>query len=336
ALAGLGLAARSGRTARSRTWQSFYLAEALVLLEELRRRGIRHLHVHFANGSADVARLVVAMGRALDGPQAGWRWTLSMHGPTEFEAVTAHDLPAKVRSAAAVACISDFCRAQLMRHSEPSSWPKLHLVRMGVDAARFTDASAERAQRPTGPLRVLFVGRLVPEKGPALLLDAVAELRRRRGAAAVELRVVGGGPLEDGLRRQVRAGGLGNAVSLLGPLANEELPPQYRWADVFCLPSFAEGVPVVLMEAMATGLPVVTTAIAGVPELVRDGENGLLVPPGRVDALVDALLALADDPRTRHRLGAAGRGRVVGEFDPALNADRLVAALQDGADRAHG
>ncbi|WP_432507646.1 glycosyltransferase [Kineococcus arenarius] len=329
-LAGAGLAARSGRTARARTWQAFYLSEALLLLAELRTRGVRHVHVHFANNSADIARLVVRMGRALEGPGAGWRWTLSMHGPTEFEAVEAVDLPAKVRSADAVACISDFCRAQLMRHSDPGHWDKLHLVRMGVDADRFADASAERAARAPGPLRVLFVGRLVPEKGPSVLLDAIAQLRRRAAADAVQARIVGAGPLESELRRRVRELGLQDVVELLGALPNEELPKQYRWADAFCLPSFAEGVPVVLMEAMATGLPVVTTPVAGIPELVRDGENGFLVPPGRADALADALLVLAADERLRRRAGAAGRARVVEEFDPALNADRLVRALSTG------
>ncbi|MEW9265910.1 glycosyltransferase [Kineococcus endophyticus] len=285
-VAGLALAARSGPAAvKGRVWQGFYLAEAAVLLEEMRRLGLRHLHVHFANNGADVARLVVAMGRAQDGPDSGWRWTMSMHGPTEFEAVDAFDLPAKVRSADAVACISDFCRGQLMRHTSPEHWRKLGLVRMAVDVDRFGDRTSDRAGRPAGPLRILFVGRLVPEKGPSVLLDAVAHLRSAPDPLDVEVRIVGAGPLADELRRQSVDQGTADRVTLVGPLGNEELPDQYAWADVFCLPSFAEGVPVVLMEAMATGLPVVTTAIAGIPELVRDGVTGRLVPPGRVDQL---------------------------------------------------
>ncbi|WP_369052489.1 glycosyltransferase [Kineococcus terrestris] len=323
--AAAALAARSGPgTARSKVWQAFYLAEAVAVLDEMRRRDLRHLHVHFANNGADVARLVVAMGRAQDGPDAGWRWTLSMHGPTEFEQVDAFDLPAKVRSADAVACISDFCRSQLMRHLEPEHWGKLGLVRMAVDADRFADASARRAGRPAGSLRVLFVGRLVPEKGPALLLDAVARLRREQPDLDLRVRVVGGGPLAGDLARQVAREGLGDVVDLVGPLGNEDLPAQYAWADVFCLPSFAEGVPVVLMEAMATALPVVTTRIAGVPELVRDGVDGRLVTAGRVDALADALREVAlMGPGERRERGAAGRRHVVEEFSPALNTRRL-------------
>lgn len=324
-LKGARLAARSGpATFRSKVWQGFYLAEAVLLLDEMVRRDVRHVHVHFANNGADVARLAVAMGRAQDGPDAGWRWTMSMHGPTEFEAVEAFDLPAKTRSADAVACISDFCRGQLMRHVPTDHWRKLGLVRMAVDPQRFSDATADRASRSSSELRILFVGRLVPEKGPALLLDAVAALLREAPRLRVEVRIVGAGPLESALREQVADDGLTDVVELTGPLGNEDLPAQYAWADVFCLPSFAEGVPVVLMEAAATGLPVVTTTIAGIPELVRDGTSGLLVPPGRVDLLTGALHELVDrGPLGRAEMGAAGRQRVVTEFAPALNASRL-------------
>lgn len=322
---GARMALRSGpKTLRSKVWQGFYLAEAVLLLDEMRRRDLRHVHVHFANNGADIARLVVAMGRAQDGPDAGWRWTMSMHGPTEFEGVDAFDLPAKTRSASAVACISDFCRGQLMRHVPTDQWGKLGLVRMAVDATKFADATTERAERHEGVLRILFVGRLVPEKGPALLLEAVEGLRRDVPELAVELRIVGSGPLEASLRDQVAVSGLTDVVELTGPLGNEHLPAQYAWADVFCLPSFAEGVPVVLMEALATGLPVVSTTIAGIPELVQNSECGRLVPPGRVDLLRDALQELANLGTVgRATLGAAGRRRVVEEFGPALNAQRL-------------
>ncbi|WP_432544881.1 glycosyltransferase family 4 protein [Kineococcus sp. SYSU DK002] len=323
--AGARLAARSGPgNVRGRVWQGFYLAEAAVLLERMRRLGLRHLHVHFANNGADVARLVVAMGRAQDGPDSGWRWTMSMHGPTEFEAVDAFDLPAKVRSADAVACISDFCRGQLMRHTAPEHWPKLGLVRMAVDADRFADRSPERAARPAGPLRVLFVGRLVPEKGPSVLLDAVAALRTGPDPLDVRVRVVGAGPLADDLATRTGQQGTADVVELVGPVGNEDLPELYAWADVFCLPSFAEGVPVVLMEAMATGLPVVTSPIAGIPELVEDGVSGRLVPPGRADRLAEALRAVAAAPAgERARWGRAGRERVRAEFGAELNVQRL-------------
>ncbi|MDO5712232.1 MAG: colanic acid biosynthesis glycosyltransferase WcaL, partial [Micrococcales bacterium] len=121
--AGLRLAAGSGRRAvRTKTWQLFYLAEAALLYERVRADGMRHVHAHFANVGADVARLTAGLGRAEDGPGSGWRWSFTMHGPTEFEEVASFDLAAKVRSADGVSCISDFCRSQLMRFVEPAHW----------------------------------------------------------------------------------------------------------------------------------------------------------------------------------------------------------------------
>lgn len=333
----LAATGRGPRTARARLWQLFYFVEAGVLVTEMRRRGLRHVHVHFANNGADVARAAVDLGsRTEPGARAragsGWTWSLAMHGPTELEDVAAFDLAAKVRSAAFVACISDFCRSQLMRHVEPEHWDKLHLVRMGVDAERYPGGAAERAARPPGPLRVLFVGRLVPEKGPALLVEAVRALVA--DSHDVELVLVGAGALQPALRAQVDRGGLQARVRLLGAVGQDDLPELYAWADVFCLPSFAEGVPVVLMEAMATELPVVTTRIAGIPELVEDGVDGRLVTPGRSDELAAALLEVqhAGGGSTR-RWGEHGRTVVLRGFDPAVQAAvlaRLVSAVGVG------
>jgi len=323
-LRGLATAWTSGpRTARARVWQHFYLVEAALLLQHLRRRGVRHVHVHFANNGADVARLAVALGRAVDGPDAGWRWTFSMHGPTEFTDPVGHDLAAKVRSAAAVACISDYCRDELAALVEAGETDHLGLVRMGVDVTRFAPAADRRAGRGPGPLRLLFVGRLVPEKGPSDLLAAVALLRA--AGRDLDVVVVGNGPLREQLAAEVAAQGLQDVVRLLGPVGQDDLPSWYEWADVFCLPSYAEGVPVVLMEAMATELPVVTTRIAGIPELVRDGDTGLLVEPGRPALVAAAVERLAAAPGERAELGRRARRRIVEEFQPAENAARLVA-----------
>jgi glycosyltransferase involved in cell wall biosynthesis len=173
---------------------------------------------------------------------------------------------------------------------------------------------------------VLFVGRLVPEKGPAVLLDAVAAMR-----CAVELRVVGDGPLKGALAAQVERLGLCERVTLTGALGQDDLPEQYAWADAFCLPSFAEGLPVVLMEAMSTGLPVVTTRIAGIPELVEAGESGLIVSPGRADLVARALTALADDPELRFRLGAAAAATVRTRHTPGPNAASLARLIAGSA-----
>jgi glycosyltransferase involved in cell wall biosynthesis len=312
---------------RTRLWNLFYLLEAVFLLAELRRTGHRHLHVHFANNAAQVARLVTALGIAAEGPDAGWTWSLAVHGPTEFFDVRGSDLASKASSAAFVACISDFARSQLQVLMAPEHWQRLRLVRMSVDAAAFPAAGEQRDRREAGPLRILFVGRLVPEKGPTVLLEALTLLRER--GTPVTATFVGGGPLADELQAQVRDRDLVQVATLLGVRGQDDLPDLYRDADVFCLPSFAEGLPVVLMEAMSTELPVVTTHIAGIPELVVDGRTGMLVSPGRPDQLADALEQLAADPATRSRLGRAGRARVLEEFQPAQNASRLAGLLTE-------
>lgn len=323
----VGVALRTGqRRVPARLRQLLYLAEAVRLHAEMRRRGLRHVHVHFANVAADVARLVVALGRAADGPDAGWRWTMTMHGPTELEDVPGFDLAAKVRDAAAVACISDFARSQLMRLVPHEHWAKLAVVRMSVDPGIIRPPDRPRAH--DGPLRVLQVGRLVAEKGSPVLVQAL-RLARDRGVP-VEARVVGTGPLEPELRSAIEAAGLGDVVDLTGLLGQAEIRECYAWADVFCLPSFAEGLPVVLMEALAAGLPVVTTRIAGIPELVDDGVVGRVVTPGRPDEVADALVELSD-PALRLAWGARGPAHVTARHDVATTAAdqrRFLAGVQ--------
>ena len=314
--AGLARALRTGpRSPRARLWQVFYFLEAVVLLHHLRARGLRHVHAHFVNVASDVARHTAALGADVEGEQAGWRWSFTMHGPTGFESVEAVDLAAKTRDADGVSCITDYCRSQLMTLVEPKHWPKLQVVHMSVDADRYHPPASPRAH--DGPLRLLDVGRLVSAKGPSILLDAIESLRDR--GVEVDARIVGAGPLRDELAAAVRDRGL-TEVTLTGPIGQDFLPELYRWADVFVLPSFSEGLPVVLMEAMATGLPVVTTQIAGVNELVTDGVHGAVVPAGRADRLADAIAALAADPDLRARLGAAGREAVLADFTPTTTA----------------
>ena len=193
---------------------------------------------------------------------------------------------------------------------------------MTVDPQTYAPPSTPRPAQ--GPLRLLSVGRLVPEKGAPVLLEALTLLRER--GVDVRARIVGGGPRADSLAADVTRRGLDDVVDLVGPVGQDEMPGEYHRADVFVLPSFQEGLPVVLMEALATELPVVTTRIAGVAELVVDGENGRLVPAGRADLLADAIASLLD-PAVRARLGRAGRARVEREFTPATQAPAMAEFL---------
>ena len=288
-----------GRSPRDTLWQLFYFAEAILAWDELDRRGIRHVHAHFANVATAIAMLAARYG--------GLSWSFTMHGPTEFDDVTRYALADKVRAASFVAVIGHYARSQLMKLVEPEHWEKLRIVRCGVDTERF--APVDRGDRPAhAPLEVLCVGRLVPDKGQGILLEALAALRA--GGTDARLTLVGDGPDRAGLEARTRELGLDGAVTFTGSVGQDRIRDHYAAADVFCLPSFAEGIPVVLMEAMATGLPVVTTQIMGIPELVAD----MLVPPGDVAALHDALAALAADPARRAALGEAGRARVVEAF----------------------
>jgi colanic acid/amylovoran biosynthesis glycosyltransferase len=322
-LRGFVVALRTGPSQlRARVWQLFYFAEAVRLVDLMQTSAVRHVHVHFSNNAADVARLAVTMGSAIE-PGHPWSWSLSVHGPTEFANVPGVDLAAKVESASFIACITDFCRSQLMALVDPSHWAKMHVVHMGVDLAKYPSRAAERLEHDPAMLRVLFVGRLVPEKGVLLMLDVAEELRERGG---VEIVMVGAGPMRDELDRQIKNRGLNEIIRLVGAIGQDDLPDWYGWADVFCLPSFNEGLPVVLMEALLTEAAVVTTAIAGIPELVRTGETGIVVPAGRSDLVARAIEQLMDDPALRRELGAAGRRAVEADFD-AAKAGRAIAGL---------
>ena len=312
---------------RARLWQVFYFAEAMLLWDVCRRRGLRHVHVHFANNAADVARLVTRYGTATD--SRPWTWSLTMHGPTEFAEVSRFDLPDKVRSASFVACISDFCRSQLMALVEEEHWDKLGIVHCGVDLERLQPVSDDMRH---GPLRILCVGRLVSEKGQGLLIQAAAELLA--SGRDVEVVLVGDGPRRKHLEQLAHRSGIAGAVTFAGSVGQDDILSWFAWADVFVLPSFAEGVPVALMEAMACELPVVTTRIAGISELVQDGGSGFLCAPGRVDQVRSALERLHDDPALRRSMGRAGRSTVADHYNTATTTQPLVALLHTRAPAA--
>ena len=309
---------------RGMLWQFFYFVEAVVLWDECRRRGIHHIHVHFANVSADVALLASRIGSTLE-PGQPWSWSFTMHGPTEFFDVRHFRLAEKLRHARFVICISDFARSQLMSLSEPGTWPKLPVIHVGIPIEQFTPVNGSRPAEARQ--EILCIGRLVPEKGQAVLIEAVALLAERGQSPGVTF--AGEGPQRAALGRLAKQLGVAANVSFRGAVGQDKLRALYEEASVFCLPSFSEGVPVVLMEAMAMRLPVISTTITGIPELIEDGSSGLLVPPGRPDLLANALERLLGDEALRHELGARGREKVVGDFDAEASAAQLHALFTE-------
>jgi colanic acid/amylovoran biosynthesis glycosyltransferase len=292
-----------------------WIVEAAALWDALRSTGVRHIHAHLGGTAPAVALLATALGNAVE--PGAWTWSLTVHGPDELAHAEQERLAEKIEAASFAVAISDFTRSQLMALVDERHWAKLRVVHCGVDPAVYTPAT-----RPDdGTFRVLSVGRLVSAKGHGVLLEGVA-IAARNGVP-IELTIVGDGPRRDRLEALTAELGLGEQVTFAGAIAQDRLPAMFAAADAFCLPSFAEGLPVVLMEAMATGLPAVTTGVMGIPELVVDDENGLLVPPGRADLVADALVRLARDPELRARLGRAGRARVVAAFDIRREARRL-------------
>lgn len=305
---------------RERLWHLFYFAEAVLLWEQLAGHDRLHLHAQFADGASDVALLAARLG----GP--GWTFGLAVHGPVEFYDISRNRLADKVAEARLVLAISDFGRSQVLTLLDEAQWSKVKVVRCGLDP----DVFALNSPNGAGPFRVLCVGRLVHLKGQSLLIDAAAALRAE--GVDIELVLVGAGPKREELERQAQRLGVTDHVTFTGAVGQDEILDHYRAASVFSLPSFAEGLPVVLMEAMAVGLPVVTTRIMGVPELVVDGVNGRLVAPGRLDELTDALRGLAEaSPAQRAEMGRAGRERVLEEFDVRKAARGLAAHFQAAA-----
>jgi colanic acid/amylovoran biosynthesis glycosyltransferase len=310
----LGTLARALRLSshglRGRLLGLSWFLEAVVVQRSCQRQAIRHVHVHLDGTAPAVGLLVTHLGNggANTGP---WSFSMTVHGSKEFFDVFRQRLARKVRAARFVVCVSDFTRSQLMALVDHTHWPKLHVVHCGIDPEEF--APPERGFAVDGLMRILTVGRLDNMKGIAILIEAIAELRRR--SPPVALTVVGDGPQRDHLQRLAQRDSVSEYITWAGWVGQDGIRAHYRAADVFCLPSFAEGIPVVLMEAMSTGLPVVANHITGIPELVEHEVSGLLVRPGRSDLLVDALERLARDADLRSRLGQAGREKVAREFE---------------------
>ena len=310
---------------RAHLWRLFYFVEAIVVWRECRRRGIRHLHSQFASQATDVALLISHFERGRSEP---FTWSLAIHGPVEFQDTSINRLTDKARDADLIICISDFARSQVMALVEPEHWNKIQVVHCGLEITRFP----RKAERPgSDTFSVLSVGRLVALKGHPVTLRAVARLRQT--GIPAELTMIGDGPQRQTLERLTAELGIEDAVSFQGSVGQEEILSHFARADAFCLPSFAEGIPVVLMEAMATGTPVVASRIAGIPELVEDGESGFLVSPGRPDQVADALAALADAPERRIAMADSGRDKVEREFDVDTSALQLVAHFASVAGR---
>ncbi len=296
---------------KGRVWQIAYLLEASLLAQLIRHTGVQHIHDHIGENSGTVAMLASVL--------AGVSYSMTVHGPSMFYAPERWGLGTKIKHAAFVACISEFCRSQCMAFSAVDDWDRLKIVRCGVDERFLAETPA--AVSPTN--RLVCVGRLSQEKGHVPLIRAVAKLVKE--GVSLQLILVGDGPMRPLIERLIREHSLGSHVTITGWRNSAEVREEILQARALVVPSFAEGLPVVIMEALALGRPVVSTSIAGIPELVQPGVDGWLVPAGSVAALADALRSALQTPVERlTEMGLAGRRQVLEMHDARCEAKKLV------------
>jgi glycosyltransferase involved in cell wall biosynthesis/GT2 family glycosyltransferase len=297
-----------------------YLTEACVLLRRLRRSASQHLHAHFGTNAADVALLT----RILGGPP----YSFTIHGPEEFDRPERLSLGRKIADAAFVVAVSEFGHSQVFRWCSHHHWSKVHVIRCGVDRTFLGEGTHPVPDTNT----IVCVGRLCEQKGQLRLLEALAML----SAEGLPVRAVlaGDGPMRKVIEDEVRRLGLQERVHVTGWLSGAEVRQHLLDARVMVLPSFAEGLPVVLMEALALGRPVITTYIAGIPELVQPGVNGWLIPAGSVEALAEAIRqALGTETGRLTEMGRTGAAAVVNAHDAVEEAKKLgqlLAATREG------
>ncbi len=315
----LASACRMGwRAERALPVHIIYLAEACRIEPWLRNAGIDHLHAHFGTNAAEVAMLVHKLG--------GPTWSFTVHGTETFDNPLLVNLAQKVRSCTFVVAVSFYGQAQIYRSVSPRDWHKVRIVHCGVDTNLRDTPITERPL----PRRIMCVARLSPEKGHVFLLEAARQLKATK--IEFELILAGDGELRPQIEAKIKQYGLCNRVHLRGWVNGEQVRDEILAARALIVPSLSEGLPVVIMEAMALRRPVIATFVGGIPELVIPGENGWLVPASDVDAMAEAMRRCLELPSDEIlRMGEAARERIVLNY----NVPEEVKKLQRLFDLAH-
>ena len=274
-----------------------YVAHACRIMDWLEQRPVAHLHAHFGTNPAEIALLVKTMG----GPP----YSFTVHGNDEFDHAPRLALPQKFAGAAFAVAISAYTRSQLMRNLPPNLWPRIKVVHCGLPEMSFEQVDAAGRAKS-----FLCIGRLDVEKGHLVLLEAFAKLRATHPEASLVL--AGDGALRPLIEARIAELGIDDAVRITGWINSDQVRQAIRECHVLVQPSFIEGLPVVIMEAMAQRRVVISTFVAGIPELVKPGDNGWLVPAGTIDELAQAMeesLSLPPDRMQQMRDAALERVR---------------------------
>ena len=297
-----------GAARNNRVKQFAYLLEAVSLKQKMAAAGIDHIHTHFSTNSASVVLLAHVMG--------GASYSMMVHGPDELFEMTENLLNDKVEKARFVTAITDYCKKTVDDHTRHEFTEKIHVVRCGLDLDEFT--GVEDISKGN---QLVCVGRICKAKGQELLVEALAEIRD--DFPDVHLVLVGDGEERATVEQRISSLNLEDNVTLVGWASNAKVRAIIAQSRVLVLPSFAEGLPIVLMESLALGRPVVTTAIYGIPELV-DSECGWLLQPGDKEALVKSLAeVLTKEPDALSAMAQKGRKRVFEQHDQVQNAKQL-------------
>jgi len=292
-----------------------YFLEACLLAKWLSESGASHMHVHFGTNSTAVVMLAHMMG--------GPKYSFTVHGPEEFDKPEFISLAEKIKHAAFVVAISSFGKSQLFRWIPHKLWHKVKVVHCGLEKSFYDiDIPPARENR-----KLVCVGRLCEQKGQQLLVEAAVRLAGE--GEDFQLVLAGDGPMRADIEALIKKHDIGSKINITGWVSSDRVRQELLDSTALVLPSFAEGLPVVIMEAMALSRPVLTTYIAGIPELVINRENGWLVPAGSLDALVFSMRELLNSNDEIIKLmGEKARERVIQRHDIDIEAAKLAVLFQ--------
>lgn len=295
------------------TLQVAYFLEALLLASRMRKDSIEHIHNHFGDNSGNVTLFCSLL--------SGVPFSISIHGPHIFFDALYWALDYKAKHATFISCIGHFCRSQLMLYTDKNDWHKFQIIRCGIDPEKITyrEPKAEVKQ-------LLYVGRLDAEKGVPVLLNSMAELKKQ--GLTLTLILVGDGADRQFLHDKVNTLDIASCVEFRGFLNQKEIAKEMENSDAFVLPSFAEGIPVSFMEAMAAGVPVIATNVGGVSELITHGETGLITHASDEHGLAEAIRHYAENPKQVQSISINARQKVCNEFSIEPQVDKLAQLFQ--------
>lgn len=289
--------------------QMAYFIEALILAERLTKDHIEHIHNHLGDNSGTVTLIASKLSNT--------PYSISIHGPHIFFDGMYWSLNEKTKHSKFISCIGYFCRSQMMLYTESQYWEKFQIIRCGVDLEKYTIRTGERSAGS-----ILFVGRLSDEKGVNVLLESLALLKSQN--IEFRLTVLGDGPSRRDIERQINQLQLDGLVELLGYVDQTTIREFLSETDIFILPSFAEGIPVSLMEAMAIGVPVISTHVGGISELIIDNYTGLLCYPSDSVGLANSIRKYLSDQGFKEKIVEQARAHIEKEFNVDEQIEKLA------------